>query len=82
MKDDAPLFELRNLSMSFAGVQALRDVSIQVRSGVVLCLLGDNGAGKSTLSRFCRASTHPPEAKFSMGRGSVLPIHATRARAE
>ncbi len=46
---DTPLMELRNVSKSFAGIQALGDVSISVRAGSVLCLLGDNGAGKSTL---------------------------------
>ncbi|HEY1720795.1 MAG TPA: ATP-binding cassette domain-containing protein [Magnetospirillaceae bacterium] len=44
-----PLMELRNISKTFAGIQALKDVSIAVHPGSVLCLLGDNGAGKSTL---------------------------------
>jgi simple sugar transport system ATP-binding protein len=45
----APLIELRDVSKSFGGVQALRNVSCAVRAGEILCLLGDNGAGKSTL---------------------------------
>ena len=44
-----PILKLSNISKSFAGVQALEDISLEVRPGQVLCLHGDNGAGKSTL---------------------------------
>ncbi len=53
-----PLIELRNVSKHFAGVHALTDVSIAVRPGEVLCLLGDNGAGKSTLIKIL-SGFHP-----------------------
>jgi branched-chain amino acid transport system permease protein len=44
----APLLEVRGLSKSFKGVQALDAVDIQVRQGEILGLLGPNGSGKST----------------------------------
>jgi D-xylose transport system ATP-binding protein len=43
------LVELRNISVSFGGVHAVEDVSIDLRPGEVLALVGGNGAGKSTL---------------------------------
>jgi D-xylose transport system ATP-binding protein len=43
------LVEMRNISVSFGGVHAVEDVSIDLLPGEVLALVGGNGAGKSTL---------------------------------
>jgi ribose transport system ATP-binding protein len=43
--------ELRRISKSFPGVQALADVGLTVAAGEVIGLIGENGAGKSTLMK-------------------------------
>ena len=46
---DAPLVELKDISISFGGIKAVDGVSIHLYPGEVVGLLGHNGAGKSTL---------------------------------
>jgi len=48
---------LRNVSKSFGSFRALTDVSIDVGTGELLCLVGPNGAGKSTLVNVATALT-------------------------
>jgi putative multiple sugar transport system ATP-binding protein len=45
------MLEMRGVSKSFAGVQALRDVTFKVNPGEIHALVGENGAGKSTLMK-------------------------------
>ncbi|WGK69886.1 ATP-binding cassette domain-containing protein [Candidatus Haliotispira prima] len=49
--EDRYLLSIKNVNKSFAGVQVLKDVSMDVRPGTVHSLMGENGAGKSTLMK-------------------------------
>ncbi len=55
------LYEVRNLSKRYGAVVALDDVSMCVRAGEVVGLVGDNGAGKSTLVK-CLSGAHQPSS--------------------
>ena len=45
------MLEVRDLSVSYGAVQALRSVSFDAAPGAVTAVLGANGAGKTTLLR-------------------------------
>ena len=61
----APLIELRHVSKSYVGadggppVTVLDDVSLEVREGEMLALLGQSGSGKSTILRLMAGLTEP-----------------------
>ena len=60
----APLIAARGISKSFAGVEVLRDVDLDLQKGEIHALLGENGAGKSTFAKIL-AGVHRPT------RGSI-----------
>ncbi|HEY2411761.1 MAG TPA: sugar ABC transporter ATP-binding protein [Pirellulaceae bacterium] len=57
---ELPLLSLVDISKSFGGVHALRNVSLDVRRGEVHSLVGENGAGKSTLIKIVTGA-HAPD---------------------
>lgn len=54
-----PYLEAVSVSKYYDNFAALRDVTMQVRPGEVVCLLGDNGAGKSTLIQILSGVIRP-----------------------
>ena len=54
------LIQFNNISKYFGKVIALKDVTMKLRRGEIMCLLGDNGAGKSTLIKTL-AGVHKPD---------------------
>jgi galactofuranose transport system ATP-binding protein len=58
------LLMMEGVSKSFPGVQALDDVSLTLRSGEVLCLVGENGAGKSTLMKVLTGVDRPDSGRI------------------
>jgi branched-chain amino acid transport system ATP-binding protein len=66
------------VSRSFAGVQALRDVSLELRRGEVLGLIGPNGAGKSTLVNVLSGFDRPTEGRVVFEGRDVTRWRASR----
>ena len=81
MTDATARLDLRNLSKSFGGTQALRDVSLHVLPGEVHGLLGENGSGKSTLIKVL-AGFHEPDSGelWIEGEPVSLPLAVGRFR--
>jgi ribose transport system ATP-binding protein len=71
-----PVVELRNLSKSFGGSQALKSVDLTILPGEVHGLLGENGSGKSTLIKILNGFHAPdPGAELKVnGEDVSLPL--------
>jgi len=63
------MLELKNISKSFGGVKALRNISAEFHEGEIHAILGENGAGKSTLMRTLLGLQRPLGGKISFGDG-------------
>jgi simple sugar transport system ATP-binding protein len=55
-----------NIFKSFGGVKALKDVSLEINRGEILCLVGENGCGKSTLVKILSGVYHADSGEIIM----------------
>jgi branched-chain amino acid transport system ATP-binding protein len=63
------LLEVKNLDLLYGEAQALAGVSLEIRRGEIVSIIGANGAGKSSLVRTIAGLEHPHAGKiFFAGR--------------
>ena len=75
------LLKVEDISLSFGGVQALRDVTFEVRAREVLGIIGPNGAGKSSMLNVINGFYHPDEGRITYKgttRTAMRPHEAAR----
>ena len=65
------VLELNNISKHFGAIQALINVSLEIKPGEVVGLMGDNGAGKSTLVKIMAGNYPPSEGTIQVGGEEV-----------
>ncbi len=76
-----PLVQLSHVSKSFGPVQVLKDVSLEMLQGEVLCLAGENGAGKSTLIKILTGAISRDSGKYHIDGQDVGSPSPAQARA-
>jgi D-xylose transport system ATP-binding protein len=59
-----PIVEMHNIRVSFGGVHAVDNVTIDLRPGEVVGLVGGNGAGKSTLMKVLSGAQRPDSGEI------------------
>ncbi len=64
------LFEMRHIKKSFGELEVLKDISLQVKEGEVLSIIGPSGSGKSTLLR-CATGLETPDSGEIIKEGEV-----------
>ena len=69
------LLEVRNLSVNYGYIEALRDVSIDCKEGTIISIIGSNGAGKTTLLRTVSGLVKPVAGEVRF-QGKSLPAQA------
>jgi D-xylose transport system ATP-binding protein len=74
---DGYLVEMQDIRVSFGGVHAVNGVSINLRPGEVVGLVGGNGAGKSTLVKVLSGAQLADSGEIRIG-GQVASIHNPR----
>ena len=57
------LMEMKNITLRFGGVEALRDISFDIREGEIRAIIGPNGAGKSSMLNVISGFYHPQEGE-------------------
>lgn len=64
-----PLFSLRHVTLSFGGKPLFKDLSLNVRPGDKICLVGRNGSGKSTLFKLIQQQLEIDSGEFYVEPG-------------
>lgn len=72
MKDNRVALELRHITKRFGDVVANRDISLEVRRGEILSLLGENGSGKTTLMNMISGIYYPDEGHILIDGKNVV----------
>jgi branched-chain amino acid transport system permease protein len=70
--DGAIVFEVRNASKAFGGLQAVRDVSIRIMRGEILGIIGPNGAGKTTLFNLLNGFIRPDQGQILLEGNDIV----------
>lgn len=77
----APIVSLQRVSKSFGPIDVLHEITLEIRAGEVLCLLGDNGARKSTLIRLL-SGVHQPTSGAILMNGTPVRFASPKEAAD
>ena len=75
------VMEMKNITLRFGGVTAIKDISFDIREGEVRAIIGPNGAGKSSMLNVINGFYHPQEGEVwyrGARRGPMKPYEIAR----
>ena len=65
------LLSMKSVKKSFGGVEILKDISLEVKEGEILSIIGPSGSGKSTLLRCATLLEEMDDGELSYNGNSV-----------
>jgi branched-chain amino acid transport system ATP-binding protein len=71
--------KIENISLSFGGITALKDISLEIRDNEILAIIGPNGAGKTCILNSINGFYKPQQGA---GHRPYLPEHRAILRAD
>jgi branched-chain amino acid transport system ATP-binding protein len=76
------LLKIDNLNTYYGKIHALKGISLEVREGEIVTLIGANGAGKSTTLKTVSGQLHPREGSIHYQGASIggMPAHLVTAK--
>ena len=71
------MIDIKSVSKNFGGVQAVKDVSLNIKKGSITGLIGPNGAGKTTLFNIIAGNILPSNGKILLDGEDItgIPSH-------
>lgn len=79
--ENRTVLRTKNLSKTFGAIEAVRNVSLDVRKGEILAIAGDNGAGKSTFVKMLSGVLTPTAGQIYVRENGVdEPRHFTSSK--
>jgi ABC-type sugar transport system ATPase subunit len=72
------VLRVQHLAKAFGPTQALRDLSLELRRGEVLSVMGENASGKSTLVKILSGVHRPDAGTIEFGGRPLPPLHSPR----
>ncbi len=81
MSEAPPILELRDVRAGYGPIEVVHGISLEVRAGSVMALLGPNGGGKTTLLNVCAGTLAPSGGEVRFDGATVTSLSAdARAR--
>jgi branched-chain amino acid transport system ATP-binding protein len=74
----APLLSLKDVVAAYGRIEALQGISLEVRRGEIVAMLGGNGAGKSTTLKTISGLIHPRSGRIELEGKDVTTVPAHR----
>ncbi len=74
MNNTTDYLKIENLSVSYGGINAVKNISLDIPKGKIITLIGSNGAGKSTILRSIAGLVHPKSGTITFKGQNITGI--------